>query len=128
MTNLRVWRKYGRLLLIALVGSFFATCSGKDWDERLVGDWVEDKEADEMFGPTSFSIFSDHTVWYDTYGECGTGWPKQGLVEVDGNSLSFDLDLWEDVESSEFEFHGDSLVLFQGDQRASYYRGELTTF
>ena len=115
------WRSLSWLIIV--VGLLPVSCDSNSWDERLFGDWVEDAEPNEWGGPMTFSIFPDHALRFDIGATCGTGWPKFGEAEVQGDSLFFQIEGYEsDWLRWRFSLSGDSLVLFHKNGRSRYSR------
>lgn len=103
-------------------------CQVKDWDDRLIGEWVEYIGSRDWPAAATFSVSEDHTLIYDINDACGTGWPKYGRLLVNGNRLRFQVDEWNGSDDSYlFEFSGDSLILAIDRRRTAFYRAPLDT-
>ena len=112
--------------LVKLVSLFLLSCNATDWNERLVGDWVEDAEPNELSGPMTFSVDPDHSLMYDVNATCGTGWPKFGQLGVQDELLYFRIEGWAGRDNPyRFEFSGDSLILLGAHSRSAFYRDSL---
>lgn len=126
MSALRVWCKAVGLVFVAFISSFLSGCGGEDWDDRLVGEWVEYIGSRDWPAAATFSVSDDHSLIYDINDACGTGWPKYGRLLVNGNRFQFQVDEWSGSDDRYlFEFSGDSLILTIDQRRTAFYRASL---